>query len=191
MYRELFWSPVVGVGVESLRLVEGAAGVDVESVVVHSSGDESFRIRYELQCDCRYRVRRVDAWILGVESVSVSLRADGHGNWTDGRGDELSNLSGCTDVDISATPFTNTLPIRRLGLDRGESAEVRTVYLSVPELRVETAVQRYTCLDPLDAAGGRYRYESLSSEFTAELPVDADGIVVDYPDLFERVTPAG
>jgi hypothetical protein len=48
MYRELFWSPVGGVGIESLRLVEDAAGVDVESVVVAASGDESFRIRYEL-----------------------------------------------------------------------------------------------------------------------------------------------
>jgi hypothetical protein len=131
----------------------------------------------------------VDASTLGADAGSVSLRADRDRTWTDSRGDELSDLSGCVDVDISATPFTNTLPIRRLELERDESAEVRTVYLSVPDLSVETAVQRYTCLDPLDAAGGRYRYESLSSGFTAELPVDADGVVVDYPALFERVSP--
>ena len=29
-----------------------------------------------------------------------------------------------------------------------------------------------------------YRYESLKSGFTAELKVDEDGLVIDYPDIF-------
>ncbi len=80
----------------------------------------------------------------------------------------MATLDGCTDVDISVTPFTNTLPIRRLNLDQDESTEIETVYISVPELQVETAIQRYTCLDSLDDEGGRYRYESVPSGFTAE-----------------------
>ena len=35
--------------------------------------------------------------------------------------------------------------------------------------------------------GARYRFESRAYDFTAELPVDAHGLVEDYPDLFRRV----
>ncbi len=86
------------------------------------------------------------------------------------------------------TPFTNTLPIRRLGLDHDESAQIETVYISVPEFQLETATQRYTCLDALNEDGGRFRYESISSGFEAELPVDSDGLVIDYPALFDRIS---
>jgi hypothetical protein len=47
-------------------------------------------------------------------------------------------------------------------------------------------MQRYTCLAS-DAAGARYHFESRAHDFTAELPVDAHGLVEDYPGLFRRV----
>jgi len=47
-------------------------------------------------------------------------------------------------------------------------------------------MQRYTCLAS-DAASTRYRFEARSHDFTAELPVDTQGLVEDYPDLFRRV----
>ncbi|MFC6827157.1 putative glycolipid-binding domain-containing protein [Halopelagius fulvigenes] len=190
MNRDVFWSPAAGVGIESLHLIEDSAGVAAEGVVVGSVDGTSFRARYEVECDRRYHTRRVDVTTLGQEPESMTLRADGEGRWTDGRGAEVSALRGCIDVDISATPFSNTLPIRRLELGQNESAEVQVAYISVPELRVEAASQRYTCLDPIDEDGGRYRYESVSSGFTAELPVDSDGLVVDYPGLFDRVSPS-
>jgi hypothetical protein len=48
--------------------------------------------------------------------------------------------------------------------------------------------QRYTCLEKSDR-GGLYRFLSLDGEFTADLPVDAGGLVLDYPGLFRRVLP--
>ena len=95
------------------------------------------------------------------------------------------------DIDFAATPFTNTLPIRRLGLQPGESAEVAVVYIDAPSLEVTPVRQRYTCLAS-DADGGRYRFEALPyaalpDGFMAELSVDADGLVRDYPPLFRRV----
>jgi uncharacterized protein len=45
--------------------------------------------------------------------------------------------------------------------------------------------QRYGCLEA-QADGGLYRFEALPSGFTAELPVDAEGLVIDYPGLFRR-----
>lgn len=189
MNRDVYWTPAARVGTESLHLIEDSAGVDAESVVVSSIDGESFRVRYEVECDRHYRVQRVKVSTLGREPKSISLRADREGNWTDGQGETMSRLDGCTDVDISVTPFTNTLPIRRLELDQSESTEIEAIYISAPELRVETTTQKYTCLDPLNEDGGRYRYESVSTGFKAELPIDSDGLVIDYPELFDRVSP--
>ena len=43
--------------------------------------------------------------------------------------------------------------------------------------------QRYTCLEP----GRRFRYEGLRTGFTAEIGIDDDGLVVDYPGLFRLI----
>ena len=40
----------------------------------------------------------------------------------------MAYLVGCKYVDISETPFTNTLVIRRLGLTPGESADISVPY---------------------------------------------------------------
>lgn len=188
MNRDVFWSPVAGAGIESLHFIEDSAGVTAESVVIGLVDGAPFRVHYEIECDRQYQVQRVNVDTLGRESESITLRADGEGKWTDGQGEEISTLNGCIDVDISATPFSNTLPIRRLELNQNESAEVKIAYIAVPELRVEAASQRYTCLEPISEEGGRYHYESISSGFTAELPVDSDGFVIDYPGLFDRIS---
>ena len=60
-------------------------------------------------------------------------------------------------MDISETPFTNTLPIRRLGLAPGESADVSVAYFDGSELQPWPEPQRYTCLETNDR-GGLHRY---------------------------------
>ena len=79
------------------------------------------------------------------------------------------------------TPFTNTLPIRRLGLKAGQAAEIKVAYVTVPTLALHAAPQRYTRL-----ADTRWRFEGLETNFTADLTVDEDGFVVEYPGLFQR-----
>jgi hypothetical protein len=58
--------------------------------------------------------------------------------------------------------------------------------MTVPDLSIRPVRQRYTCLSRT-ASGGIYRYEALESHFTADLPVDAQGLVVDYPGIWKRV----
>ena len=55
-------------------------------------------------------------------------------------------------------------------------------YIEVPELVVSPATQRYTAL-----AERRFRYEGLQNGFVAELPLDDDSLVLDYPGVFMRV----
>ena len=49
--------------------------------------------------------------------------------------------------------------------------------------RTDAAAQRYTCIEE----GRRYLYEGLFRNFTAELEIDTDWFVLDYPDTFRRV----
>jgi hypothetical protein len=91
-------------------------------------------------------------------------------------------MDGAIDVDLPITPFTNTLPIRRLRLAAGTRAELTTIYVRTPALSVEIDQQRYICVEPLR----RYRYEAVDGTFSADLEVDADGLVIDYPGLFRR-----
>ena len=91
--------------------------------------------------------------------------------------------SDCVDVDLSFTPATNTLPIRRLGLDIGEEAEIHVAWLVWPELTVQRMPQRYTRL-----AKDRYRYTQ--DEFEAELAVDEQGLVLEYEGLWRAIATA-
>jgi hypothetical protein len=169
-----------------LRLLTSDGGVVANGLVIGLEAGRPFRIGYEVRCDERWRVREVRAAAPDLGRPVLDLLADGEGRWKRGGGESMPELDGCIDVDISATPFTNTLPIRRLGLEPGKSEELMVTYVRVPELLVGPERQRYGCLEA-QADGGLYRFEALPSGFVAELPVDAEGLVIDYPGLFRRV----
>jgi hypothetical protein len=90
------------------------------------------------------------------------LSGDGEGTWTDSSGRPLPELAGCIDVDVSTTPLTNTLPIRRLGLAPGTSADLLVAYVAIPGLELTAASQRYTHLEGTGALAV-YRFQAGSS----------------------------
>jgi hypothetical protein len=184
MKRQVMWSRLDAPGMEHLSLIIRGDGASAEGVVLGVEGGDAYRLRYKVRCDSRWRVRRVEVGFVGG-GRSLRLTADGEGRWLDASGAAVPALDGCVDVDITATPLTNTLPIRRLALEPGESADIKVAYVTAPDLRVTPDEQRYTCLKT-GAAGGRYRFEQVGSRFTAVLQVDDDGLVEDYPGLFRR-----
>jgi len=180
MKRLLRWTALVSPGAEELVLQTGDGVMTADSVVEGGRAGPAVRVTYHLELDPAWQVRRVS---VTTGDEQVTLHRDTSGTWRDGNGVLVPALTGCTDVDISVTPFTNTLPIRRLQLAEGESAEIRVAYIQLPGPAIRPVRQRYTNL-----GGGRYRYEALESGFTAEITVDADGLVVEYPGLFRRLS---
>jgi len=186
MLDEVAWAALRWPGTEHVLVSRGPDGfrADSQAVVVLDTGP--VRVRYQLSCDPAWRVTE-----LAIEAASargraaVTLTAGGDGGWAaDGRA--RPDLAGCVDVDISCTPLTNTLPIRRLGGPPGTTHELAVCYVSVPELEVRPVAQRYTLLRRLARGRGSvYRYES--SSFRADLHVDEEGFVVDYPGLWLRL----
>ncbi len=189
MDRQVMWSPWSAPGLEHLQIFTQSEGIVADGLILGVQEQEPFRVRYEIHCDQHWRLRTVHVSLLSGSRQSLTLLTNGEGSWATESGKEISSLKGCFDVDISGTPFTNTLPIRRLALQSGSSATLSMVYITIPQLQLKVTEQRYTCLETI-SSGGRYLFESLTDgvvSFTAELPVDQDGLVWHYPELFRRV----
>ncbi len=181
--RTVVWKPVEYQGMEYLTLREEGQHILIDSVVLAVEDQSAFRLDYHLQCDSNFAIRSVKLEI--TDQAKFQLTADGLGNWFNAEGQPLAEFKGCIDIDIVATPFTNTLPINRVAWQPGQSQIFSMVYIWVPDLTISVEKQRYTCLEK-SADGGVYRFEQLSTGFTAVLPVDRDGLVLDYPELFSR-----
>ena len=114
--------------------------------------------------------------------LDAALTAAGHAPAGLPGTEEPERLDRALDVDLSASPLFNILPVRRLGLQDaapGTSHRITVAWVLVPSLLVVPAEQTYTVLE-----GGNVRFDS--EGFTAELQLDADGYVISYPGLAER-----
>ncbi len=179
---DLLWSPLRWPGLEHLRLtIENEVRAD--GLVVLARNSAVHRIHYQIECDIQWNIREFG---IAVDDAAIHLRSDGAGQWRDVSRGPMRDLDGCTDVDISATPFTNTLPIRRLKLEPGQAAELKVVYCDAPTLRLTPARQRYTFLRR-EADTSVFLYEGLDTDFRAEITVDEYSLVLDYPGLWKRI----
>jgi len=172
MRIEVLWEQLIDKGLEHLILHQGVQ-IEAQGLVVGILQDVAYRIQYQIVCDAKWNTQRVNTKdLLNGKEFTLTRSGD---EWLDEQDQVIESLRNCTDVDIRVTPFTNTLPIRRLNLERGESKEIAVVYVNAPGLSLSKFEQRYTCLSK-DKDGGVYQYESLNSGFTSELKVDADSL---------------
>lgn len=137
------------------------------------------RLDYLVVCDADWRTRSasVAGWV-GDEVVCIDVSVDDARRWWL-NGMEVPEVAGCVDIDLSFSPSTNLLPIRRLRLDVGEEVAVKAAWLRFPDFTLEPLDQSYRRI-----AGGFYRYESGSGKFVAQLSVNEAGFVTGYPNLW-------
>ncbi len=185
--RSLAWEWISQPGLEYLILNEEASGIRASGWIVATLDVKVVKIHYSVECAAGWRFQQLQ---MDLESEAggqrkLSIQHLPQRNWSvDGR--PRSDLEGCSDIDIMVTPFTNTLPIRNLGLAVNQPMIIRVAYITVPELEVSPMDQEYTRLDPGEPPA-RFRYRNLSSGYTAELDVDRDGLVVNYPGLWRQI----
>ncbi len=154
-----------------------------------------YRLDYELDCGDDY----VTSWLtVRAQGAGwqrkLELARDPDGKWSvkaSAEGDPgvpLAPPGGdpgpfqlALDCDLGECPVTNTMPVLRHGmLHGGEPRDFVMAWVSVPDLSVRALAQRYTFLRA-DAGLSVIRYES--GDFSSDVVFDADGIVVDYPQL--------
>lgn len=173
----LLWRRLESPSLEHFSLAAGENGFVLKGSVVLELGGEPASVLYHITTDARWATREVSVTLnRGNEHAGLELYVDSEQRWWQGE-HELTDLQGLSDVDLSVTPATNTLPLRRLNLSVGESAEATAAWVKFPGLEFEPLPQRYTRLSE-----HHYRYESASAfaDFSADLTLDSEGIVTDY-----------
>ena len=143
---------------------------------------EALSCWFRVELDAAWATRTVDVWSLseaGQRRLRLTVDADGLW-WRDGN--RAPALDGCVDVDVAATPLTNTFPINRLAaLGIGRSVTSAVAWVDVPGLGATRVDQTYARL-----AERRWRYSD-ERHGAFELSVDDDGLVVDYTGFATRV----
>lgn len=142
-----------------------------------------FHIKYIIDLTSDWRVRKIQIKSLLNKEPIIWLRSDLNGSWFSRKGKKLIGLNNCIDIDISATPFTNTLPINRLSQKLKERTRIDVVYFDLDEWNFRNTQQYYTHISK-----NLYRYENIETDYNAEIPTDSEGYVINYPGLFNRIT---
>jgi hypothetical protein len=174
-----------------------ATGTQIASTPV------AYRLDYRLDACDNFRTRTLEIEVTGRGwSRDLALRRNGEGSWIcDVRsqgsvallpapGDDLSSLDGALDCDLGLSPLTNAMPILRDGLHKGAGArDFLMAWVSVPDLAVVPSAQRYEHVERRADGSSVVRYIDRGEVegFTADLELDADGLVVVYPGLAERI----
>jgi hypothetical protein len=173
------WQPDLGEGAERFTFRATLGGYEARGDVIATLDGAPLSASYVVETDAAWLTHRVHVAL--KDGRSLEILSDGAGHWHRADGAALPQLDGCIDPDISITPFTNTVAIRRLGSELGEATEIKVAYILVPELSLHAAPQRYTRL-----ADKLWRFDALDIDFTADVRVDEEGFVVEYPGLFRR-----
>ena len=182
----VFWKRLDLPGHDTARLHMTSTGAELSGTAVFLEGMPT-ALHYAVRCDDAWRTldATVRGW-RGTETVDLRLQRDSGGRWTlDGA--VCPAVEGCLDLDLSFTPATNLLPLRRLHLPIGAAAEVRSAWLEWPGIRLTPLVQRYVRRAPEE-----YDYESDlpdDERFAGVLRVHPDGWVLDYAGLWRAVAP--
>jgi hypothetical protein len=159
-----------------------------------------YRLDYTLETGSEFVTTRLDVTCRGDGwRRELDLRRDADGVWhgaasEDGHvtmppaGGDTAGLTEALDCDLGLSPVTNMMPILRHGLlHRGGPIEFTMAWIAVPALAVHAAGQRYA---HISSAPGQHvvRFEATDGSFAADITVDADAVVIDYPGIARRLT---
>lgn len=181
MQTNLLWTGREYYSLENCLMETTTAGSEISSTIVGLYEGKLYKVEYRIRTNQHWETVFLEINSRHSNQTQlIQLEGDGKGNWML-NGKQADQFSGCIDVDIPVTPFTNTLPIRRLRLDHNQSQELQVLYCDVLGQQLRSALQRYTCLSDTE-----YHYENVPNDFEATIQVDGSGLVIDYPLLFVR-----
>jgi hypothetical protein len=182
--HQMLWRRLDRRGHEAARL---SLDFSLDPASWHLTGTAAFAyegdpclLSYQISGDPDWRTvaATVTGWV-GARNIEVHLARDAADQWTL-NGEPCPAVAGCLDLDLNFSPSTNLLPIRRLDLAVGQTAEVRAAWLRFPEFTLEPLPQVYR-----RTSATTYRYESSGGAFVAHLTVNAVGFVTRYPRFWQ------
>jgi hypothetical protein len=145
-----------------------------------ATGDVGFEaITYVLRLSPMWHVRQF-LLFRDLAEPDLWLGTDGSGRWGEMNGAHRQDIDGCLDLHLGCTPFTTSVPIRRLQLDIGDAAEIPVATIDVETLGVVPARHRYERLSL------RHWRHTDQHHVVTEFDIDEFGLVCDLPNRFRR-----
>lgn len=167
-------------GHDCCTLARAREGFVLSGVAVFLHRRSACCLQYRVVCDGQWMTRSATVkGNAGRRLVDVQIRRTKRGWVCNGR--LHPELADCVDVDLSFTPATNTLPVRRLRLAVGESAEVDAAWLRFPSFTLTRIDQTYQNL-----GRGKFAYRAYGGRFRRQLSMRPCALIEIYPNLWSR-----
>ncbi|WP_019416150.1 putative glycolipid-binding domain-containing protein [Paenisporosarcina sp. TG20] len=179
--REVVWENKETFGCECLKTFTIENMIHVVSTVIYMNQNAPIQVDYQIELDSSWNTKRLS--IHNGRKDDLHITSNGKGEWFDQYGSKIDELNGAIDVDISATPFSNSLPINRFDWEPNQKRSFEMVYISVPSLKFQKVKQTYTYIE---GKGNIQIFNYSSRDFETRISVDEKGLVIDYPKLFTR-----
>ncbi|WP_194840912.1 putative glycolipid-binding domain-containing protein [Filobacillus milosensis] len=180
MLHKIVWENLEGFGYEFLKLSKENDEFIARGTIITSEQNNPYNVNYIVHLDQTWNTKKLMLDIDGKPKLEII--SDGVGNWSNDHR-ELNELEGAIDIDISATPFSNSLPINRYDWVPNQQRDFQMVYISVPTLEMFKIPQSYTFLQR-DEDLRVFLYQC--RDFESKIYVDDHGFVNLYPGLFKR-----
>lgn len=182
MQKNILWQGVEYHSLEHCIIVETEEGYKVDSTIIGHYEGLIYKTTYKIRIGADWTTRSFELSSLhGNKRWSLMGARRPSGSWAI-NSELLNSYENCYDIDISLTPFTNTLPINRLQLSPQQTQQVNVLHIDVLSNSHKRAVQQYSCRKPME-----YKFENVPNDFEAVLTVDEYGFVEKYPQLFDRL----
>jgi uncharacterized protein len=180
MQKKITWHGKQQVSTETCEISASEAGIEVRGSVAGVSDDGTeFEIKYTLELSPEWDIQHVVVRDVKNEGNELDLQRE-NGQWFDVDGLHLEEFDGVEFVDMTITPLTNTLPIKRLQFDGDEPQKINVLFIELPEFNIRRVEQIYSKIGK-----NTYHYQDIEvPDFVADLVVDDDGLVIIYPRLF-------
>ena len=181
MQTNLLWTGREYHSMENCLVTNTTTGIEIISTIIGYYEEKIYRIDYLIRTNQNWETILLEINCrLNNQTQLIRFEGGGKGNWIS-NGKKADQFNGCIDIDIPLTPFTNTLPIRRLHLSQKQTQEIQVIYCDLLERHIKVVHQKYTRLSDT-----KYHYENVPNDFESTIQVDEFGFVVDYPSLFVR-----
>lgn len=173
-------------GYEAVFLRTDGTGYRLDGHTVATEGRYPWVVRYAITLDERWITAAAQIWAWShMGNRTVQLDTHQAGQWQV-NGCAAPELEGCIDVDLESSCCTNTIPVHRLRLGVGQSADAPAAYVRAIDLSVQRLDQRYLRVKD-DGSRQRYDYDAPAFDFKACLVYDESGLVLEYPGIGSRV----
>jgi hypothetical protein len=185
MQKSIVWEGLLYDTEEHCSINYLDTSIIVRSEIEGWAGQKAVYADYVLTLNLDWTVREINIdFTTGTQQHSYCFTRHGSGQWTDSEGTLYRKFNDCCFVDISLTPFTNTLPLNGITFTNGQPEQIEVLYFDILNNEVRTDVQRYTKIDNL-----RYQFENDGGNFSAVIETDTDGFVTRYPNLYDMLKP--